>query len=152
MGLCHSVSTICQGSFTKEISIFISSQKAQKRLIVICTQTEQHLYPKRTKKDVFLLVVSILTPLHTLQHTATHCNALQHIATHCNTLKHTASHCTTLQHTATHCNTLQHTSSQRDSKSRKSVLTLRVWPITCCTSALLQCVAVASVLQSVAVR
>jgi len=73
---------------------------------------------------------------HSLQHTATHCNALQHIATHCNTLQHTtthcntaahcnrgmeaadmvfqslaATHCNTLQHTATHCNTLQQTAT-----------------------------------------
>jgi len=84
MGLCHSVSTICQGSFAKEIFNFISSQKAQKGLIFMCTQTEQHLYRKRTKKDVLVLV--LLTPL---QHTATHCNALQRAATRCNTLQHT---------------------------------------------------------------
>jgi len=48
---------------------------------------------------------------HTLQRTATHCNALQRTATrsyqprykcqqrHCNTLKYTATHCCTVQHT-----------------------------------------------------
>jgi len=41
-----------------------------------------------------------------LQHTATH--TLQRTATHCNALQRTATHCNTLQHTATHCNTLQH--------------------------------------------
>jgi len=70
------------------------------------------------------------TCMHTLQHTATHCNTLQHTATHCNTRQHTATHCNTLQHTVchdsctaggcahsaprhacTHCNTLQHTAT-----------------------------------------
>jgi len=40
--------------------------------------------------------------MHSLQHTATHCNTLQLVATHRNTLQYTATHCNT-------CNTLQHT-------------------------------------------
>ena len=54
-----------------------------------------------------------IAQIHTLQHTATHCNTL-HRATYCNTLhratytvQHTARHCT-VQHTATHCYTLEH--------------------------------------------
>ena len=31
--------------------------------------------------------------VHTLQHTATHCNTLQHAATRCNTLQHAVTHC-----------------------------------------------------------
>jgi len=38
---------------------------------------------------------------HTMQHTATHCNALQRIATHCNTPQHTTTYYNTLQNTAT---------------------------------------------------
>jgi len=60
------------------------------------------------------------TCMHTLQHTATHCNTLQHNATHYNTLfamTHAlleaalTVHDDTLAHTATHCNTLQHTTT-----------------------------------------
>jgi len=61
--------------------------------------------------------------LHTLQHTAIHCNALQHTATEWHRhgvsseqltkiLQYTATHCNTLQYTATHCNTLQHTATE----------------------------------------
>ena len=61
--------------------------------------------------------------VHSLQHTATHCNilqdtatpwlcsTLQHTATYCNTLQHTATHCNLLQRTATYCNTLHHADS-----------------------------------------
>ena len=56
--------------------------------------------------------------VHTLQHTATHCNTLQHTAAHCSTLQHTATsstQCNKVQHTqhiATYCNALQHTTTQ----------------------------------------
>ena len=47
--------------------------------------------------------------LHTLRHTAAHCDTLQHTAntlqTHCNTLQHTATHCNTLLHALVYCNT-----------------------------------------------
>jgi len=65
-------------------------------------------------------LMSILFPsaathsLHTLQHTATHCNTLQHTATHCNicnTPQRTATLCNTLQYTATHRNTPQHSAT-----------------------------------------
>ena len=81
---------------------------------------------------------------HTLQHTATHCNALQHTATHCTTLHHTAAHCNTLQHTATHTylgsvivdlvivrshtathsNTLQHTATHCNTLQHTHTLTV----------------------------
>jgi len=47
--------------------------------------------------------------------TATHCNTLhtlQHTATHCNTIQNTTTRCNVLQHTATRCNTLQHAATQ----------------------------------------
>ena len=59
---------------------------------------------------------TLCNALHSLQHTATHCNTLRHTATHCKTLQHSAfaaTHCSTLQHTATHCNTLQRTVTLR---------------------------------------
>ena len=37
---------------------------------------------------IFAHTLHINTYIHTLQHTATHCNTPQHTATHCNTLQH----------------------------------------------------------------
>jgi len=51
--------------------------------------------------------------IHTVQHTATHCNTLQHTATDYSVYLcmacYTQIEIHTVQHTATHCNTLQHT-------------------------------------------
>jgi len=63
------------------------------------------------------------------QHIATHCNALhtlQHSATHCNTLQHNATHCNTPQHTATRCDTLHH--SYFDFSLPQSI----TWKHACC--------------------
>ena len=72
------------------------------------------------------------TPIHLLQHTATHCNTLQHTATYCNTPQHTATHArmcrcrglmrgvmTTCYHSATRpsiCTCLKHASCEADRK------------------------------------
>jgi len=87
--------------------------------------------------------IDISRILHTLQHTATHCNTLQHTATHTyvaypthalsmhsmytsswhthvsrilHTLQHTATH--TLQHTATHKHVAYHTHAERARERR----------------------------------
>ena len=38
----------------------------------------------------YTILTETLYDVHTLQHTATHCNALHYTATHCNTMQHTA--------------------------------------------------------------
>jgi len=77
---------------------------------------------------------------HTLQHTATHCNALQHTAPHCKeislpedfwqmsrlqTTTHCHTHCNTLQqtaiHSATHCITLQHTATHLHHTAKRAL-------------------------------
>jgi len=57
-----------------------------------------------------------LSIIHTIQHTATHCNTLQHTTAHFNTPQHTTTHRNTMQHIPTHtneahCNTLHSTST-----------------------------------------
>jgi len=139
-------SSSCKGlqKLHSDLQNMLASVEVKRSEESVCTHTAAHCnalqrcstlqhtaaYCNRTCSLLLKLDVQKNRCVHTLQHTATHCNTLQRTAAHYNLLQqnmlasvevkrsersvgaHTAAHCSTLQRTAAHCNILQHTATK----------------------------------------